>query len=343
MATKNPHDEERESRADFATRRSVPAFQTRLDPLYDWWGRFNRDHFGGRLKPPHIDIGRTAPRSLGECAPTTGYGARIAVVLNEGLVFGTNRDLVLHPWPPAPGTGRMIADLLLRFTVRQSVLEEQDAEERGYDGYGPKFAAEATRIGARLGLPRVVARNRPGDEPEPTARFWPHNVRGDEYYGDDVTEHLIDLAAGVTRSGRRQPAPPSLGLLEVLYGRLVSGHIDAAKEMLRQHIERLERWGLERRPARRRVELGLEDVDGSPLGVVEFDPWWLLWNNGCVRKMAEAIAEWRAFYDLPILADALEDAGCGDPRILEHLREPMEHTCRCWVLRGLLGTHATDG
>ncbi len=137
MATDNTHDKERYSRADFATHWSEAAFQTRLDPMYDWWERFNREHFGARLKPPHIDIGRTAPRSLGECAPTTGYGARIAVVIYEGLAFGTNRDLVTSPWPPAPGTGRMIEDLLLRFTTRQSVLEEQDAEERGYDGFPP--------------------------------------------------------------------------------------------------------------------------------------------------------------------------------------------------------------
>jgi hypothetical protein len=40
--------------------------------------------------------------------------------------------------------------------------------------------------------------------------------------------------------------------------------------------------------------------------------------------------------DLPILADALEEAGCQDNRILRHLREPMTHDSRCWVLPLLL-------
>lgn len=47
---------------------------------------------------------------------------------------------------------------------------------------------------------------------------------------------------------------------------------------------------------------------------------WLAWNDGTVPRLAAAIYEERAFERTPILADALEDAGCTDRDILMHLR-----------------------
>jgi hypothetical protein len=67
-----------------------------------------------------------------------------------------------------------------------------------------------------------------------------------------------------------------------------------------------------------------------------FDPAWLEWNGGTVWKIAASVQVSHRFEDLPILADALEEAGCADGRILRHLRERMEHGPRCWVLRLLL-------
>jgi hypothetical protein len=43
-----------------------------------------------------------------------------------------------------------------------------------------------------------------------------------------------------------------------------------------------------------------------------------------------------AFDRLPILADALEEAGCDDPSVLRHCRECRQHTAHCWVLGDLL-------
>jgi hypothetical protein len=68
------------------------------------------------------------------------------------------------------------------------------------------------------------------------------------------------------------------------------------------------------------------------------DSAWLRWNNGTVRKMALAIAAERAFENVPILADALEEAGCTDQHILTHCRRSTEHVHGCWVLDLLLGT-----
>ena len=67
------------------------------------------------------------------------------------------------------------------------------------------------------------------------------------------------------------------------------------------------------------------------------DPSWLAWNDGTVAKLAAAIYDGRRFADLPILADALEDAGCADAVILAHCRGPGEHVRGCWVVDLLLG------
>jgi ATP-dependent Clp protease ATP-binding subunit ClpA len=66
------------------------------------------------------------------------------------------------------------------------------------------------------------------------------------------------------------------------------------------------------------------------------DPSWLAWNNGTVLRMASVIEQERRWAQLPILADALEDAGCTDWDMLGHLRLSGEHRCGCWVLDRLM-------
>src|SRR5207249_5635173 len=63
----------------------------------------------------------------------------------------------------------------------------------------------------------------------------------------------------------------------------------------------------------------------------------LAWNDACTVKVARAIYEERAFDRLPILADALEDAGCDNADILAHCRGPGPHVRGCWVVDLLLG------
>jgi hypothetical protein len=67
------------------------------------------------------------------------------------------------------------------------------------------------------------------------------------------------------------------------------------------------------------------------------DEAWLAWNNGTVAKLAETTYAERSFDVMPILADALSDAGCTDSEILDHCRRPAEHILGCWVLDFLLG------
>lgn len=63
----------------------------------------------------------------------------------------------------------------------------------------------------------------------------------------------------------------------------------------------------------------------------------LAWNGATVPKIAQAIYTDRAFDQLPILADALEDAGCDNAEILDHCRGPGPHVRGCWVVDLILG------
>jgi hypothetical protein len=94
----------------------------------------------------------------------------------------------------------------------------------------------------------------------------------------------------------------------------------------------------------------LRDIFGNPfsgypyqvistfIGNVQFrqvcriDPRWL---TSTVLDLASAIYTERVFEHLPILADALLDAGCDDASILTHCRE-AEHVKGCWVVDLLL-------
>jgi hypothetical protein len=89
-------------------------------------------------------------------------------------------------------------------------------------------------------------------------------------------------------------------------------------------------------PAAAQVAL-LRCVFGDPFRPVAVRRSWLAWNGRTVIKLAAAIYEERRFADLPILADALEDAGCADAAILAHCRGGGEHVRGCWAVDLLTG------
>jgi hypothetical protein len=74
--------------------------------------------------------------------------------------------------------------------------------------------------------------------------------------------------------------------------------------------------------------------DLAPTRPVTTDPSWL---TSTVVALAVGIYADRAFDRLPILADALEDAGCTDDALLAHCRQPGGHVRGCWAVDLLLG------
>jgi hypothetical protein len=78
----------------------------------------------------------------------------------------------------------------------------------------------------------------------------------------------------------------------------------------------------------------LRCIFGNPFRPVGFDP---AWRTSTAVGLADAIYADRAFDRLPILADALQDAGCEDAAILGHCRGDGPHVRGCWVVDLVLG------
>lgn len=88
-------------------------------------------------------------------------------------------------------------------------------------------------------------------------------------------------------------------------------------------------------PQMRALHLALfHDLIRNPFRPVAFDP---QWRSETVVALASAIYAERAFDRMPILADALEEAGCDDAVVLAHCRNSGPHARGCWVVDGLLG------
>jgi hypothetical protein len=95
------------------------------------------------------------------------------------------------------------------------------------------------------------------------------------------------------------------------------------------------------RPAVERASAALvalaREVLGNPFRVPTISPAWREWDRGTVRAIAERVAETWDFSALPVLADALQDAGCEDEYLLAHLRSAGPHAPGCWALEAVLG------
>ncbi len=61
------------------------------------------------------------------------------------------------------------------------------------------------------------------------------------------------------------------------------------------------------------------------------------WRTATVVAVARGSYDDHAFDRLPVLADALEDAGCDSEPLLTHLRGPGPHVRGCWALDAVLG------
>jgi carbon storage regulator len=70
----------------------------------------------------------------------------------------------------------------------------------------------------------------------------------------------------------------------------------------------------------------------GPASWPTLDPAWLTWQDGTVLRLARAIADKGDCETLPILADALEEAGCTNAVILGHCRSAGSEARTSWVV-----------
>jgi hypothetical protein len=103
--------------------------------------------------------------------------------------------------------------------------------------------------------------------------------------------------------------------------------LDECQEAVQHHFE--EDFSVERIAQ----TLILRDIVG-PLSFrsLTLDPSWLIWHGCLLVSMAQKMYESRNFNDMPVLADALEEAGCQDQDILSHCRSGGEHVRGCCVI-----------
>jgi hypothetical protein len=105
---------------------------------------------------------------------------------------------------------------------------------------------------------------------------------------------------------------------------------DLAADTLRSHVF------AHSRDEEGRAQLALlRDIFGDPFRPMTFD---LEWRTGTAIAIAQQMYDARDFSAMPILADALQDAGCDNEDILNHCRDAnATHVRGCWVVDLVLG------
>ena len=76
------------------------------------------------------------------------------------------------------------------------------------------------------------------------------------------------------------------------------------------------------------------DIFGNPFRFVSFNP---KWRTSGIFLQAQRMYDSRDFCTMPILSDALQDAGCENEDIMNHCRSEGPHVRGCWVVDLILG------
>jgi hypothetical protein len=143
-------------------------------------------------------------------------------------------------------------------------------------------------------------------------RGQPPSTSEPELTGGFASRHETNIARALTA---RDPLAAA---------RQVSAYAIAAAEAVGKAWE--ERWF---------QAVYLCDIVGNPFRPVPFSS---DWRTDTVLSLARTMYESREFSAMPILADALQDAGCDSTDILNHCRDTTQpHVRGCWVTDLVLG------
>jgi hypothetical protein len=128
----------------------------------------------------------------------------------------------------------------------------------------------------------------------------------------------------MTESEWRWKPSHGRGVLSALRGRLS----DRKRQLLDSEVYSRFRSGAAEMTDAELADFLREQL-GNPFRPYRFEP---EWRTETVLAMAGGIDADRAFDRMPILADALEEAGCDERGMLDHLRGSGPHARGCWVL-----------
>jgi WD40 repeat protein len=170
-----------------------------------------------------------------------------------------------------------------------------------------------------------------GDSGEITVWQWP----------DAKLSHQLDAESGHINALAFSPTMPDLLASADGGGDVQVFDLRTDTRVARMSIESGQAWSLTFSPD------GDSVIAGSEFGVIA--TWklvyphpaevnrWLTWNNGTVAALARSIRDDNKTDLFPILADALQDAGCTHPEVLKACHPGAPETSRVWVQRLLLG------
>lgn len=196
--TGNPYAAHRQDLWEFIDKHGVPGRRDEVMRLGQHWENIAGRWFPGQMTRPTILL--TPPSksaAFGDTANVGSYGEPVEIRIRPSLLDGT------HPKVngSAEGCWRFTEDVLLHEAIHQWQHEVSRNPEESYHGHGPGFTAQCNRIGADLGLPQVVTKNRKGSK-LPRSAQWPHNVRPPGYYLG-----AYDPEAGTPDPGEEENVP----------------------------------------------------------------------------------------------------------------------------------------
>jgi hypothetical protein len=164
-------------------------------------------------------------------------------------------------------------------------------------------------------------------------RFADGEVTRKELAGDDVREQATRVIHGSTaaRAARKT-------LLKSAARAAEEARFMVNQALIEQFTGRITQdWMYRRDAINRQMSHLLRDIVGNPFAPPPGRPACLAAEDGTVARLARAIYDERAFDGLPVLADALEEAGCTDRALLDHFRQGGEHARGCWALDCICG------
>jgi hypothetical protein len=226
-----------------------------------------------------------------------------------------------------------------------------DVAEAYADGVADREAMRSAR-GAVRNVPR-------GADEEPEEEWTVEAaVAVTEQAGDAAATRTADLLGQVEDFGEAQADTIWVSGLTVVHSRedlaqLIAGHrarglpLGSDWEHTLQHWDAVREkngWADDaRKVSRKRQAATLRDIAGNPFRPIAVDPAWLAWHGGAAVHLARAVYEERELPSghldvarLAVLAGMLEEAGCCDAGLLDHLRGPGPHVRGCWAVDLLL-------
>ena len=146
---------------------------------------------------------------------------------------------------------------------------------------------------------------------------------------DPVSRAVRGMAAGAVKSKAGGGAIDTGHEAALLAGRAARLGVPGGKSSAAAAAER-QAITLERQ----RQVASIREVFGNPFRPVAVEASWL---TSDVLALAHGIYAEKALDRCPILADALQDAGCANEDLLNHLRHGADHVRGCWALDLILG------